>query len=96
MKLCLRFHESEIGYWATRYIETQRKSDLRKEREMVDLRCEVQGRGFTTDELYQIVKIAKWKSPRRVNLTLDPSLTGFGGCQSCIFGVDTSGRLRLR
>ena len=39
---------------------------------MIDLRCEVQGRGLTRDELYQA---AKWKSPRRVNLTLDPANT---------------------
>ena len=56
MELCLRFHESEIGYWATRYIETQRKSDRRKEREVIALRCEVQGRGLTRDELYQVAK----------------------------------------
>ena len=72
MELCLRFHESEIGYWATRYIETQRNSDRREERAVIDLRCEVQGRGLTRGELYQV---AKWKSPRRVNLTLEPANT---------------------
>ena len=88
MTLCLRFCESKIGYWASRYIGTQRKSDRREEQEVIDLKCHVRKQGLTRVELY---KVAKWKTPRKVKLVLDPkntddwvkkiTLEAFRGCE---------------
>ena len=69
MKMNLRFAESEIGYWANRYTERQREKDRTKEQHLIDLKPEVQSRGYLTkDELHTI---ARWKSPRRAALTLE-------------------------
>ena len=69
MNMNLRFPESQIGYWASRYTERQRERNRIKEQELIDLKPEVQNRGYLTrDELYEL---ARWKSPRRANLTLD-------------------------
>ena len=64
----LRFPESEIGYWANHYTERQREKDWTKEQYLVDLKSEVQERGYLTKE--ELHDIARWKSPRRANLTL--------------------------
>lgn len=69
MKMKLRFPESEIGYWANRYTERQREKDRIKERELIDLKPEVQRRGYLTKE--ELHKIARGKSPRRASLTLE-------------------------
>ena len=64
----LRFPEFEVGYWANRYTERQREKDRAKEQELIDLKSEVQRRGYLTkDELHEI---ARWKSHRRAALTL--------------------------
>ena len=69
MKMKLHFPESEIGYWANRYTERQREKDRVKEQELIDLKPEVQRRGYLMeDELYEI---ARWKSTRRASLTLE-------------------------
>ena len=65
----LRFSESEIGYWANRYTERQREKDRIKEQKLIDLKPDVQSRGYLTkDELYEL---ARWKSTRRAQLTLE-------------------------
>lgn len=65
----LRFSEYETGYWANRYTERQREKDRIKEQHLIDLKPDVQNRGYLTkDELH---KIARWKSPRRASLTLE-------------------------
>ena len=70
MEMKLRFCESKIGYWANRYTERQREKNRTKERHLVDLKNEIQGRGgcLTRKELH---KTARWKSPRRAALTLE-------------------------
>ena len=69
MEMNLRFHESEIGYWANRYTERQRGKDRIKEQELIDLKPEVLRRVcLTKDELYEL---ARWKSTRRAKLTLE-------------------------
>ena len=69
MKMNLRFPESEIGDWANRYTERQREKDRIKEQELINLKPEVQNRGYFTKE--ELHKIARWKSPRRAALTLE-------------------------
>ena len=65
----LRFAESEIGYWTNRYTERQRAKDRTKEQQLIDLKDDVQSRGYLTkDELHEI---ARWKSTRRAALTLE-------------------------
>ena len=69
MKMKLRFPESKIGYWANLYTERQREKDRIKEQELIDLKTPVQSRGcLTKEELYEI---ARWKSTRRADLTLE-------------------------
>ena len=65
----LRFPESEISYWADRYTERQREKDQMKEQYLVDLKSTVQKHGYLTKE--DLHDIARWKSPRRANLTLE-------------------------
>ena len=65
----LRFPESEINYWSNRYTERQRERNRIKEQELIDLKPEVQSRGYLTKE--ELHKIARWKSPRRAALTLE-------------------------
>ena len=69
MKMKLHFSESEIGYWADRYTERQREKDRTKEQYLVDLKSKVQARGYLIKE--ELHDIARWKSPRRANLTLE-------------------------
>ena len=69
MKMKLRFSESEINYWANRYTERQREKDRMKEQQLIDLKSDVQERGYLTKE--ELHKIARWKSTRRANLTLE-------------------------
>ena len=65
----LRFPESQIGYWASRYTERQREKNRIKEQELIDLKPDVLRRGYLTKD--ELNKIARWKSPRRAALTLD-------------------------
>ena len=69
MNMNLRFPESEISYWANRYTERQRERNRTREQELIDLKPEVQSRGYLTIE--ELHKIARWKSPRRAALTLE-------------------------
>ena len=69
MKMKLRFSESEINHWARRYTECQRENDRTKEQQLPELKSNVQARGYLTKE--ELHKIARWKSPRRANLTLE-------------------------
>ena len=50
MKMKLRFSESEINYWANRYTERQREKDRMKEQQLIDLKSDVQERGYLTKE----------------------------------------------
>ena len=68
MKMKLRFPESEIGYWANRYTERQKEKDRIKEQQLPELKSNVQKRGYLTKK--ELHKIARWKSPRRADLTL--------------------------
>lgn len=65
----LRFSESQIGYWANRYTGRQREKDRIKEQQLIDLKSDIQTRGYLTKE--ESHKIARWESPRRANLTLE-------------------------
>lgn len=69
MKMKLRFPESKIRYWANRYTERQREKDHTKEQQLIDLKSDLHERGYLTKE--ELHKIARWKSPRRANLTLE-------------------------
>ena len=69
MKMKLRFPESEISYWANRYTERQKEKDRTKEQYLVDLKNKVQECSYLTKE--ELHDIARWKSPRRANLTLE-------------------------
>lgn len=68
MKMKLRFPESEIGYWARRYTERQREKNRTKEQQLLELKSDVQARGYLTKE--ELHDTARWKSPRRADLTL--------------------------
>ena len=65
----LRFPESKIDYWANRYTERQREKDRIKEQQLIDLKNDIQARGYLTKQ--ELHKIARWKSPRRADLTLE-------------------------
>ena len=63
----LRFCESDIGYWASRYTECQREENRMREQHLINLRCDVLDRGYITKP--ELHTIARWKSPRRAALT---------------------------
>ena len=65
----LRFCESEIDHWASRYTERQREENRMREQHLIDLRCDVLDRGYLTKP--ELHTIARWKSPRRAALTLE-------------------------
>ena len=65
----LRFPESEINYWSSRYTERQREENRMREQHLIDLRCDVLVRGYLTKQ--ELHTIARWKSPRRAALTLE-------------------------
>ena len=44
----LRFPESEIPYWANRYVEQISDENRITEQGLMDLNCEVQQRGYLT------------------------------------------------
>lgn len=59
----LRFPESEILCWANGYTEHQGH----KEQELIDLKSEIQKRGYLTKE--ELYETARWKSHRTADLT---------------------------
>ena len=66
MELCLRFCESEIGYWAIRYIESQKLSSRKAEQNLIERKVCINRKGFMTKaELY---KISFWKYRRNASL----------------------------
>ena len=69
MDMKLRFRKSEIDHWANRYTERQRKENRIKEQHLIDLRCDVLGRGYLMKK--ELREVARWKSPRRAALTLE-------------------------
>ena len=63
MDLCLRFCESEIEYWADRYIQCQKLSSRRREQSLIERKGSIQReKCMTLDELYDI---SYWKSRRQ-------------------------------
>ena len=63
MELCLRFCESEIGYWAERYIQCQKVSSQKWEESLIDRKDNIQKcKAMNLDELYDI---SYWKSRRQ-------------------------------
>ena len=64
----LRFCESEISYWANRYMGHHSQRQQAAEQELIDLENEVKGRGYLTKE--ELHKIAHWKAHRLAHLTL--------------------------
>ena len=69
MNMKLRLCESEIDRWADRYTEHQGEKYRTKEQHLVDLKSNVQARGYLTKK--ELHEIARWKSPRRAALTLE-------------------------
>ena len=66
----LRFCESEIGYWANRYMKRQRSENHTREQYLVGLKSTIQAReGYLVKE--ELHEVARWKSPRRAALTLE-------------------------
>ena len=45
MDLCLRFSESELGYWASRYLGCQRLKDQENEKRLIELKASIQQNG---------------------------------------------------
>ena len=65
----LRFCESEIDYWANRYTEFQGAGYRVREEEIMELRDDIQQRGYLTKD--NLHRVAYWKSHRRATLTLE-------------------------
>ena len=65
----LRFCEAQIDNWANRYTEFQGAYYRAREQQVIELRDEIQRRGYLTkDELH---RVTYWKSHRRATLTLE-------------------------
>ena len=63
MDLCLQFCESEIEYWAERYIQCQKLSSRQWEETLIERKNRIQKReAMILDELYDI---SYWKSRRQ-------------------------------
>ena len=55
MDLCLRFHETELGYWASRYLDRQSLGEQENEKRLIGLKERIQQNGeMTREELYDI------------------------------------------
>ncbi|MYC74981.1 hypothetical protein F4X10_04305 [Candidatus Poribacteria bacterium] len=54
----LRFCKSKINYWANRYTECQRPDGRERENQVIELRCNIQQRGYLTQ--YELYKVADW------------------------------------
>ena len=63
MNLCLRFCESEIEYWAKRYVQCQKLRSQKWEESLIERKFCIQRREYMTlDELYDI---SYWKTQRQ-------------------------------
>ena len=60
MDLCLRFHESAIGYWASRYLDSQSFRDQENEKRLMGLEKRIQKNKEMTRK--EFCDIQKWKS----------------------------------
>ena len=66
MELCLHFDESAIGYWASRYLDSQRLQDRENEERLIGLKKRIQQNGeMSRDELYDV---QTWKSTQGLKL----------------------------
>lgn len=63
MDLCLRFCESEIEYWADRYVQCQKLRSRKWEQTLIDRKDGIQKRGAMT--LCELYDISYWKSRRQ-------------------------------
>lgn len=72
-KLKLRFHNSikasHILEWANKYMLDLSEENRREEEKIIGLRDDIQKRGYLTKKELHLV--ARWKSPRRADLTLE-------------------------
>ena len=69
MELVLRFEEDQIFYWAYQYVELQDDEEREKEKNLLNLKDDVQDYGYLT--ISQLWDLAYWKSHSKVDLTLD-------------------------
>ena len=67
----LRFSESEITYWADQYVEQTSAENMIIEQGLMDLRCEVQERGYLTKE--ELYRVAYWKTTRKSKIVKENS-----------------------
>ena len=66
MDLCLRFHESEIGYWAGRYLDRQSLREQENEKRLIGLKETIQENGeMTKAELYDV---QTWRATQGLTL----------------------------
>ena len=63
MDLCLRFPESEIEYWAKRYIQCQKLRSRKREKSLIERKNSIQHEGCMS--LTQLYDISYWKSRRQ-------------------------------
>ena len=79
MELCLRFCESEIEYWAERYIECQNLSSRKEEHFLIERKSCIQQKGFMT--LKELDRLSLWKSVRQSKRVRDKN------CESTVNSV---------
>jgi len=82
----LRFPESEIQYWADRYVEHSNEENIEIEQGLMDLKCDVQQRGYLTKE--ELYRVAYWKSPRRSGLVLENNVEAVKNITARAFASD--------
>ena len=63
MELCLQFSESEIEYWAERYIQCQSLRSRKAEDFLIERNICIQRKGFMT--LKELDSLSLWKSVRQ-------------------------------
>jgi len=59
MNMKLRFCESEIDYWTTRYTECQHEDNREREEQLIGFREKILRRGCLTK--YELYTVARWK-----------------------------------
>lgn len=59
MNMNLRFCESQIDYWATRYTECQHEDNREREEQLIGFREKILRRGYLTK--YELYTVARWK-----------------------------------
>ncbi|RKU16594.1 hypothetical protein C6501_05365 [Candidatus Poribacteria bacterium] len=57
----LRFDESEIQYWACKYVNDLNEEETLQEEELLALELKIKARGYLLKD--ELVKVAKWKWP---------------------------------